>query len=518
MPPDLAITQQRAMWDRLPQPWRKPLLYLALSWAAIGLLFAPVFADMLHQFWDSSTYNHILFVPLIIGWLVAIRAPQLARITPVAWWPGLIPLAGAVFLWLLGDLSGLALATHLAAVLALQSAVLAMLGPRVFVALLFPIAYGIFLVPFGDRLVPALQMITAELTIALTHFSGIPANIEGVFIDTPAGLFEVAEACSGVKFLIAMAALGTLAAHICFKNWRRRALFMLAAIVLPILANGVRAWGTIYIAQSQGIEFAVGFDHIFYGWVFFAIVMAMLLAASWRFFDRSASDPFIDGDAIAKLPLPAALEAFSISPQKCLIMIVALGLGGAAWSAQARQVEAALPQAIVLPQIAGWDRAPMAESLWWEPRAAGADHRLIGSYTNAEGARVDVFFALYAAQEEGREAGAFGEGSLMPGTAWRWHSPGPDFGIGLSERLQAGSDIQRLTLTIYHHRQVLGGSVARLKLSNMRDRLTFDPQPTMMLILSASEGGAVPADQALRSFLASTAPLGPWMDHIAQKP
>ena len=60
----------------------------------------------------------------------------------------------------------------------------------------------------------------------------------------------------------------------------------------------MRAWGTIYIAQSQGLEFAEGFDHIFYGWVFFAIVLAALLAIGWRWFERWPDDPYIDAQAI----------------------------------------------------------------------------------------------------------------------------------------------------------------------------------------------------------------------------
>ena len=139
-----------------------------------------------------------------------------------------------------------------------QHPVLVATGPRVAAGVLFPLAYMAFLVPFGDEIVPMLQTITATMAIELTQMSGVPAEIDGVFIDTPAGLFEVAEACSGVKFLVAMVALGTLVAHLCFRSWKRRALFMAAAVVVPVLANGVRAWGTIYIAHSQGIEFAAG--------------------------------------------------------------------------------------------------------------------------------------------------------------------------------------------------------------------------------------------------------------------
>ncbi|MFC3099585.1 exosortase A [Altererythrobacter lauratis] len=515
---DLALPRRAPLTEAIAPHWRRPLLHLVLAWGFLLVMFAHVVADMARQFWDSSTYNHILFVPFIIGWLVHMRAAELVKITPQAWWPGLIGVAGALFLWLLGDLTGLALATHLALVLLLQASAITLLGVRVTAALLFPMAYMLFLVPFGDELVPALQMITADLTIALVHLSGIPAVIDGVFIDTPIGLFEVAEACSGVKFLVAMVALGTLAAHVCFVSWWRRAGFMVAAIVLPILANSVRAWGTIYIAQSQGIEFAVGFDHIFYGWVFFALVMGLLLAMAWPFFDRPRDDRFVDGQAIADWPLLAPIERFRTSGTMCLGVIAALVAGIAAWSISARAVVAEIPAQIALPAVPGWQQVEAAPGLWWEPRAGGADHRLLAFYQDADGAHVDVFYALYAAQDEGREAGSFGQGALMPDTDWRWHSPGPDFGMGLSDRLQAYTDTQRLALTLYRHRDLTTGSVAQLKLSNIRDRLTFDPHPTITLILSAPEGGPVSAEESLRRFLSATGEPGAWMDRVAQLP
>lgn len=518
MPRDLALRRNASEIETLPPAWRRPLIHLALAWTMLLAALAPVAADMARQFWDSSTYNHMLFVPVIIGWLVAMRWPELQKLEPRAFWPGLLPLGGALFLWLLGNLSGTALAEHLALVLALQSAVLLILGPRVVAGLVFPIAYAFFMVPFGDELVPTLQMITAELAIALVHWSGVPAQINGVFIDTPVGLFEVAEACSGVKFLIAMAALGSLAAHVCFCSNRRRAVFMAVALVLPILANGVRAWGTIYIAQSQGIAFAAGFDHVFYGWVFFALVMGALLAGSWRFFDRPRADVFIDARVIAGKGWLGRLSGLTAASTRCLLAL-ALMIGAVLlWAQQARTMAAPMPTQIALPEVAGWQRAPFRPDPWWEPRAAGADHRLIGTYVAPDGGRVDVFYALYRTQEEGSEATGFGEGALMPESHWSWHSPGPDFGGGMSDRLQAGLDTRRLALTWYRQGDLLTGSPARLKLGALRDRLLGDPRPTAMLIVSAQEGGAAPADAAIRRFLADAAggDLAGWMDRIGQ--
>jgi exosortase len=101
----------------------------------------------------------------------------------------------------------------------------------------------LFLVPFGDELIPALQTVTARIVMVLLHLAGIPATLDGVFITVPAGYFKVAEACSGVKFLIAMIAYGVLVCQVCFRSWPRRVAFMALSLVVPILANGVRAWG-----------------------------------------------------------------------------------------------------------------------------------------------------------------------------------------------------------------------------------------------------------------------------------
>ena len=305
MPPEATLARPRAGVE--PQAWRMPLLNLALAVAGLLALTWGDWSEMARQWWDASTYNHILLVPPILAWLVRMRWPELAKLAPRTWWPGLAWLGVGLFAWLAGTMAGINLVSQLGAVLLLQAAVAVLLGPRVAAGLLFPLAYMLFLVPFGDEIVPALQAITAEMAVALTHASGVPAQIDGVFIDTPAGLFEVAEACSGVKFLVAMVALGALVAHLCFASWKRRAVFMAAAVLVPVLANGVRAWGTIYIAQSQGIEFAAGFDHIVYGWIFFALVMATVLGASWRFFDRSPDDPLIDAAAIEASPLLARL-------------------------------------------------------------------------------------------------------------------------------------------------------------------------------------------------------------------
>jgi len=190
---------------------------------------------------DKLNLTHCLFIIPIIGWLIWQRKDELAPLAPHGYAPGLGLMALAALLWTLGQAGGIALFRHAALILMLQSSVLTILGPVVTRALLFPLFYLVFLVPVGEEAVPLLQTITAKLTMIMLHLSGIPATIDGVFITTPHGYFEVAEACSGVKFLVAMAAYGVLAANVCFKSWSRRIPFLIVALVVPVLANGVRA-------------------------------------------------------------------------------------------------------------------------------------------------------------------------------------------------------------------------------------------------------------------------------------
>lgn len=328
MPPKSAAIPTLAAWsaNRLPVAWPTPLLALAAAWVALIAVTAPSWGEMLHQWWNIDTYAHLLLVPFITAWLVALKEDELALMTPRPFRAGLALVAGALALWCAGRVLGINLLAHAGAVAALQGAVVAVLGVRVSLLLALPLAMMSFLVPFGDEIVPQLQFITADIAIALTHWSGIPAEIDGIYIDTPAGLFIVAEACSGVKFLIAMVTLGVLVCFTRFASWRRRALFLAACVIVPILANGVRAWATIYVAQYVGAEKASGFDHIVYGWLFFAIVVAAMLGGAWRWFEREPEQYGWTAEALAGWGWVERAESGTLAPYVAALVIAAMAV------------------------------------------------------------------------------------------------------------------------------------------------------------------------------------------------
>lgn len=517
-PPDLALRAPLGRaWTALPAQWRRALGLLALAWLGNVLLFAADWRAMFLQWWDSSTYNHVLLIPFILGWLVSLRWREVVKVAPQGWWPGLVLFAGAGFLWLLGDFAGLSLATQLGVVLMAQASALTLLGPRVSAALAFPLAYMLFLVPAGDELIPTLQTITARITMALLDLSQVPAHIEGVFITTPGGYFEVAEACSGVKFLIAMIAYGALVANVCFATWTRRAAFMALSVAMPILANGVRAWGTIFIAEHHGIEFAAGFDHVFYGWIFFAMVMAMVMVLAWRFFDRAIDDRMIDPDAIAASPVLGRLSSFAMAQPRALAASAAIALLFAGWGAWANSLEAAVPARIDFPGVQGWQQVDYAPQSHWKPLHGGASHVLLGRFRDGAGHTVDVSYALYAMQADGHEAGGFGQGAIPLGGGWAWERSAAPLAGGHADRIQTAGPVHRLAETFYRSGSLFTGSNTRLKLRNILDRLLLRERTTATLILSAEDDipGQPSAEQSMRAFLSAIGPVDAWMDRAA---
>jgi exosortase A len=519
MPDEALIDTGEGRVPALPASWRAPLLHLAAVWLGLLALFFPDWSAMAGQWWDSSTYNHILLVPPIIGWLVSQRRPELMRLTPVGWWPALVVFAGAGMLWLLGDLAGLAVARHLALVVMAQAGFAAVMGPEVVAGLLFPLFYMLFLVPMGDELIPALQMLTARLTMTFLGLAHIPATLNGVFITTPAGYFEVAEACSGIKFLIAMIAYGALVANVCFLRWGRRAAFMAVSVLVPILANGLRAFGTIWIAGWYGIGFAASFDHVIYGWVFFALVMALCMAVGWRFFDRAVDSAMIDPDAIAQNPLVRRLAARRLAPGFALSAMLLIALGLIAWGTGAQSIAAKLPEGLRLPAPAGWSPLAADDGMAWAPLHGGSDRQFHMRFRNAAGATVDVSFALYAQQGQGHEPSGFGQGALPLGSRWAWERPGPAIALAKSDVIEAPSDRpqpeRRLCLTWYRSGTLLTGSALALRLHAMHDHLLLQPQTTAVLILSASDRFNPDPAAALASFLASVGPVDRWIDAMA---
>jgi exosortase A len=486
--------------------WRRHLGGLAAVSALVLLTFHHDVADIFGLWWNSSTYGHCLFLLPIIAWLVWQRLPALRLLVPSAWAPGLLIVAAGSGGWLLGDAAGVAIARQYGLVMMLQGAVVASLGPAVARGMLFPLVYALFLVPVGEELVPALQTLTAGICMALLALADVPAHIDGVFITTPNGYFEVAEACSGVKFLIAMAAYAALVANVCFRSWRRRTLFVVAALALPIVANGLRAWGTIYVAYLTDTDFAAGFDHVVYGWVFFAVVMAVLMACAWPFFDRAIDDPWFDPRSLQPIPRPAPGVRRVALVVGAAAAIVLLPLG---WSALVEARSRAVAGArLVLPQVPGWRLTGDSPRPLWRPRYVGASRMQIGRYVDGRGRSVDLAIAIYDRQSEGRELVGYGQGAIDPDSHWAWTGDTAAPPGGKAIRIIGPGPVVREVAIFYLLGDVTTGSDLRVKIETLKARLLGGSQRAAAVLVSAQEVGKGSARPAIDDFRRALGDLG----------
>ena len=191
-----------------------------------------------------------------------------------------MPLAAA---WLVAERLGIMEGRQLAAVSFVEVLFLAVLGRRLWWAMAGPLLYLYFLVPFGEFLTPRLQDITTFFIRHGLEILGVPAYIDGYIIEIPQGTFFVAEACAGLRFLIASIAFGCLYALLMYRSPVRRGVFILVSIIVPIIANGFRGLGIVYLGYILGSAQAAAADHILYGWIFFSLVILLLIALGLPF-------------------------------------------------------------------------------------------------------------------------------------------------------------------------------------------------------------------------------------------
>ena len=277
-----------AALPRVPLGWRPALVVLGLGLLAWGLLFSEEIASAV-RVWDASTaYNHCWLIAPISGWLFWQRRQRLEGLAPSPT-PlfALLAIPGALA-WLAAERLGIMEGRQLVAFGLAQVLVLSVLGWPFVRAFIGPLSYLVFLVPFGAFAIPVLQMITARFIDIGLDLLGITHFTDGMLIETPAGLFHVAEACAGLRFSIAALAFGALYALVIFRSLWRRLIVLAVAIVLPVIANGIRATSIIVLAEYLGSAEAAAADHIYYGLAFFAVALLLLILAGLPFREDSA--------------------------------------------------------------------------------------------------------------------------------------------------------------------------------------------------------------------------------------
>ena len=315
---------------------------LAVGLLAFVLLFSPEIRAAI-EVWNASTaYSHCYLVLPMALYLLWDRRGILHEHTPKPE-PSLAILALPIAaIWLVAERLGIMEGRQLAALAGVELLFLVVLGRHLYWQLSGPLLFLVFLVPFGAFITPVLQRFTADFTVLGLNLLGIPNYADNFIIETPAGTFFVAEACAGLRFLIAAIAFGVFYALLNYQSSTRRFGFIAASLVVPIVANGFRALGIVVLGQILGSAEAAAADHIVYGWVFFSIVMLLLVGAGQAFRDTAPRGP-------GAVSASRVAQSVRTPVWGAVVATILVGLGPAAARAiDARSVAPSLSGALTL--------------------------------------------------------------------------------------------------------------------------------------------------------------------------
>jgi exosortase A len=400
--------KRRCMTEATASPMRPPVAVkqghvaaaAALYCLSVLVIFNETAWSIVAVWLRSDTFAHGFLILPISLWLVWDKRHALARISTQrnSWVLALMLPVG--FLWLVASLVNVLVVQQLAFVGMVSIGTWYVVGNGLAAILAFPLSFLFLGVPMGENLIPPMMEITAIYTVKLVQMTGIPVYREGLFFSLPSGNWSVVEACSGVRYLIASFTLGILYAFLTYRSPLRRCIFVLASIVVPVVANVLRAFMIVMLGHFSDMTVAVGVDHLIYGWIFFGVVMLLLfwLGSMWREDNTK--------HATAKERIRPLGGGRARQPGSPLVRTLVALLVVSIWPFLAYAMQQTAPplvdaQLSIPDQIGEWHSA--AEAQWrFDPSDGTADRQLEQYYQSGDRV-VGLHLAQYLDQRQGAE-------------------------------------------------------------------------------------------------------------------
>ncbi len=272
------------MTTTMPVVSVRQLPLFAWSAAILGLLvllYRDVVYGMGLQWHREPDYAHGFLVPLIAAYFVWEKRESLGRLIPAPDVRGAFLLGLGLGMLLLGSVGAELFLQRSSLIVVLAGLVWLLLGPAFLRALAWPLAFLFFMVPLPaivmNQIAFPLQLFAATTASFCLSTVGIPVLREGNVIVLAQTTLEVAEACSGIRSLQALLALGAVYGYMTQTQASKRWALLVASIPIAIAANVFRVTGTGLLAHFVGLKAAEGFYHTFAGWLVFVVAMVLLL-------------------------------------------------------------------------------------------------------------------------------------------------------------------------------------------------------------------------------------------------
>lgn len=395
--------------------WSSPSAgMLAVAAAAVAFCYGPVMTALVHQWRTNDIYAHGFLIPFIAGYLAWMLRGRL-RALPLRpnFVLGVPALAASLALLVVADRAAVSVAAQLSVVTTTAALVLLVAGGAALRTLALPIAYLLFMIPIWETLTERLhlpfQLFSADAGAWLARSAGVPVYREGTLLMLPAVTLDVARECSGVNYLVAIAAIGIPLAWIGLTGAARRIGLVGIALTISVAANGLRV-GLITLLSHQGIAGDVhGPWHVFQG-LFVAMIGYAALMAGYHYLRRY--EPRARAPADARPATEGRAWPFRRGEWALATAAALVAAAGLATRAEAKQMPLGRPLDALPASLGAWS---LRTALDERPRFPTADQRLVRRYVRGGGAQVVLEIAYFESQRQGRELVSFATRDLERG-------------------------------------------------------------------------------------------------------
>lgn len=408
---------------------RVQLIGAAFAALVLAVIFQGTFS-LLATTWQMEEYSHGFLIPLISLYLLWQRRAQFASLAFEGSWAGVALVGLGLVVYFLGSLAAITTIDAYAFVIVIAGCVLAVLGWKAFKLAAVPIALLLLMNPLPpflyNNLSSQLQLISSKIGVGVIRLLGISVYLEGNVIDLGNYQLQVAEACSGLRYLFPLMSVGAIMAYLInARAWQRWVIF-LSTIPLTILMNSFRIGVIGVLVDHFGVEQAQGFIHAFEGWAVFILCLALLTLEAWGLLRLSGEKRGLR-ELFAPAPVPKKQKS-DLPPQSR--KIAAPAIGALAVLLLAVYPARAIPQRVeVVPERSEFVTFPMQLGQWHGRRVAieslyldilKLDDYVQANYVQDGEHSVNFYAAWYASQRTG--ASAHSPASCLPGGGWRMQS------------------------------------------------------------------------------------------------
>ena len=251
---------------------KKHLPLILLSILLIGIYFQ-VIIELVVQWWDDPNYSHGFLIPLVSGFFVWKARKKLGTLpTQNSNW-GLLVLVAGLGLYVVGTAAMEYFSVRFSMVVVVIGLVLYFGGKKFLKTLWFPLVFLAFMIPIPYVIYYSvtfpMQLFSSKLACGFLQLSGLSVMRQGNVIHLPNYSLEVIEACSGLRSLMTLSALGAAMAYMTQKSLVGGVIVFFSSIPIAIGANVFRLVITALGAFLISPKFAEGFLHEASGLVVF---------------------------------------------------------------------------------------------------------------------------------------------------------------------------------------------------------------------------------------------------------